>query len=447
MLNKSNYRWLILGVCMLVYCTAELVRWNYTGISKYLVVDWNIGKPELGILGSVFFYSYAIGQIPWGTATDIFGGRRVIPIGIGTVALCMVGFAYSNSFYQAVAWRTVMGFMAAAAFIPSASLLNKWFSKHERGFVMQMFSGAGGGLGEAMTFLLMPVFAILLAHGGTFAGLGGWHGATLAMACIVFMIAVIAIVFLRSDPSDIGLVSVQKQEDGAQEQGQSYFSVAKAAVTSLEFWNFAMVWSGFTVGTRLVPAWLVMYATDFYLQSGGMSKEAAMIAGGTTATIYVLGRAVGTPVVGLISDVALKHGIHRSVVIWIAQVAMICMYFSYTFPIFSPLLLNILAFISGILINLFPLMNAVGAELWSIRTSGMLMGMVNTFGQFMGAVMLTLSGFMAARFSIVGGAFYTEFLGIWYLGIIYSVIASLAATYFVYKNFFSKKRVTENSMN
>jgi hypothetical protein len=54
-------------------------------------------------------------------------------------------------------------------------------------------------------------------------------------------------------------------------------------------------------------------------------------------------------------------------------------------------------------------------------------------GQFAGAVALSASGFMAVRFSIKGGAFYTEFLGIWYLGILTSLCAAAAALYVIYR--------------
>jgi len=40
---------------------------------------------------------------------------------------------------------------------------------------------------------------------------------------------------------------------------------------------------------------------------------------------------------------------------------------------------------------------------------------------------------MAVRFSIKGGAFYTEFLGIWYLGILTSLCAAAAALYVIYR--------------
>jgi sugar phosphate permease len=109
--GKSYYRRIVLVTCMLVYCTSQLVRWNYASITKYLITDLGIGKPEIGLLGSAFFYAYAIAQIPWGTATDLWGGRRVIPVGISVLALFLTGFAFTTTFTQAIVWRTYTEFL------------------------------------------------------------------------------------------------------------------------------------------------------------------------------------------------------------------------------------------------------------------------------------------------------------------------------------------------
>ncbi len=160
--GKASYRWIILVACMLVYCTSQLVRWNYASITKYLTTDLGIGKPELGLLGSAFFYAYAVAQIPWGSATDMFGGRRVIPVGITILSLFLIGFAFSATFTEAMIWRALMGFVAAAGYVPITAVLSKWFSVKERGFAMEMYSGPGGGLGEALTFLLIYVVLLFL---------------------------------------------------------------------------------------------------------------------------------------------------------------------------------------------------------------------------------------------------------------------------------------------
>ena len=428
--NKSNYRWVILIACMLIYCTSQLVRWNYASITKYLMEDMQIGKPELGVLGSAFFYAYAVAQIPWGTAADVWGTRRVIPVGIGILALFLAGFAFSSTYTDALAWRAAMGVVAAAGYVPITSALAKWFSIKERGFAMEMYSGPGGGLGEVMTFLLIPIFAVVLAQGGFF-GLSGWRASTILMAFVVFAIAVLSFVLLRNSPTDLGLPSIEKMEDRRELQEISYKQSLIVIAKDPAVWILSLVWSAYMVGTRLVPGWLPLYATDFYIQEVGLSKAEAIIAGGGIASVYVLGRVFGTPGAGWLSDFLLRHGYPRATVIGGGLVLIGVTFFLFTLHIPNTFALGLLAFFAGSVINIFPLVNASAAEIWSVRSAGFTMGIINMVGQFAGATALGVSGYMAAKYSVEGGAFYTEFVGIWYLGIVTSIAGALASLYVV----------------
>jgi sugar phosphate permease len=428
--GKSYYRWIVLAACTLVYCTSQLVRWNYASITKYLMTDLHLGMPEIGVMGSAFFYAYSVSQIPWGLATDRWGGRRVIPAGVALMALFLAGFALSATFTQAIVWRTLMGVMAGAGYVPIASVLAKWFPIRERGFAMEFYSGPGGGLGEAVSFLLIPVMALVMT-GGLF-GLAGWRGSTVVMGVVVLAIGIASAVMLRSDPTIMGLPSVQAAED--KKDDAHYKSVALRISKDPALWILSLAWSGYMIGARLVPGWLPLYATEFYIQKRGMAKGAAIVAGGAMATTYVLGRVIGTPLVGKLSDVLLKKfAVTRSVVIFIGLLGIAGCFWAFTLPIPNVWLMGLLSFASGVLINIFPLVNASAAEIWSIRTAGFAMGIINMVGQFAGAVALSASGFMAVRFSIKGGAFYTEFLGIWYLGILTSLCAAAAALYVIYR--------------
>lgn len=429
--GKSHYRWVVLAACTLVYCTSQLVRWNYASITKYLMTDLHIGMPEIGLMGSAFFYAYSFSQIPWGLSTDRWGGRKVIPAGVVVMALFLAGFAFSATFTHAILWRTLMGAMAGAGYVPIASVLAKWFAIKERGFAMEFYSGPGGGLGEAFSFLLIPVMALVMSGGGLF-GLNGWRGSTVVMGVVVLVIGIASAVMLRSDPTIMGLPSVQAAED--KKEDKHYKHVAAGIAKDPALWILSLAWSGYMIGARLVPGWLPLYATEFYIQKQGMAKGAAIVAGGAMATTYVLGRVVGTPLVGNLSDVLLKKfAVPRSVIIFVGLLGIAACFWAYTTPIPNVYLLGLLSFASGVLINIFPLVNASAAEIWSIRTAGFAMGVINMVGQFAGAVALSASGFMAVRFSIKGGAFYTEFLGIWYLGILTSICAAAAALYVIYR--------------
>lgn len=431
--GKSFYKWIVLVVCILIYSSGNLVRLNYTGIASYIMGEWNIGKPELGILGSAFFYAYALGQSTWGTLTDLIGGRRVIPIGIGITVVLMGAFSFADSFNQAIIIRALLGFVGAATFVPCLVVIGRWFGKKERGMAMNLFSGPGGGFGECWSFLMMPVMALFMTKGLTIFGLSTWRAATLITAGFILMIAIMAYVFLRSDPSEMGLESVYIQEDKKTEQNINYKEIVFTALRDPVFWVFAFVWQGFTVCLRLIPGWLPLYATAFYAQTAGLGKAEAMVAGGAMATTYVIGRIVGPPVMGKFSDYLLvKHGVPRVVMLVSSfTITLICVYL-FTTAISSPILLGILSFVLGVSINLLSILNTIIVETWSIKTTGALNGVINTFCQFIGATALTFSGYMAVRFSVKGGGFNAEYQGIWFLVMISVGLSILASLYAVY---------------
>lgn len=443
--GKSYYKWIVLLVCILVYSSGNLVRLNYTGIASYIMGEWNIGKPELGILGSVFFYAYALGQGTCGTLTDLLGGRKVIPLGIGITAILVAAFAFADSFNQAVIIRGALGFVGAVAFVPCVAVIGRWFSKKQRGLAMNLFSGPGGGMGEVWSFLLLPVMALFMKDGFTILGVGSWRAATLIMAVIILVVAAVSYAFLRSDPSEMGLESIQAKEEKKSTQDSNYKSMVLSAIKDPSFWVIILIWQGFTVGLRLLPSWLPLYAATFYTQVAGMDKSEAMIAGGVIASCYVAGRIVGPPLVGKLSDYLLeKYEIPRASLLVVSFTITFGLVYLLTTPLTSPVILGAIAAILGVGINLLSILNTVIAENWSLKTSGTLNGFINTITQLIGAASLTYSGYMAVQFAVKGGGFHLEYQGIWFLLMISIGIAIVGSIYTLYNN--RKQQNTKTSI-
>src|SRR6476619_5197122 len=91
--KPSPYRWVILAVGILAYGTSQFSRQNYAGVQKFIAADLHLDRGTLGLLGSAFFYAYALAQMPWGIASDRLGNRSVIGLGILLTAITMSGFA------------------------------------------------------------------------------------------------------------------------------------------------------------------------------------------------------------------------------------------------------------------------------------------------------------------------------------------------------------------
>lgn len=439
--SKANYRWIILVSTILAYITSQIVRWNYASITGYLITDLHIGKPELGVLGSAFFYAYALAQVPWGTAHDLWGARKTIPVGIAFLSIFLAGFAFTGTFTEAIAWRCGMGFMAAAAFVPNNALLSRWFTVKERAFACGANSAFGGAMGEVIVFLCVPLIALLLGDNGSVFGLHGWRGSTFLMGGLVLAIALICAWLMRSDPTDIGLESVQNTEDVKGAKDTNYRDVVFTSLKDPGLWVISLCWSGYMMACRLLPGWLPMYAAAYYIETQGMDKATAAVAGGVIVSCYIAGRLIGTAVIAKLCDVMLRrYGVPRSVFTFGCMFVCLVVFFLFTFHMPNPFVLGLLVFVGGSCCNAYASINATCAEIWSVRTAGFNNGVINTVGQFTGATALAMSGYWAVKYADKSGGYASEFAGVWYLGMLLSAAACACALYVLHIERQTKKK-------
>src|SRR2546422_1189710 len=162
---------------MLAYTTSYFARSNYTGIAKFVSADFGLDKGAIGLLGSVFLYSYALSQLPWGIASDRWGSRKAVGVGVLLTGATLWGFSNSASFNQLLFWRVTNGVAAASVYVVMAGALARWFSPKERGFCQSVFAAVGGSAGEGTANLIVPYVAVNLA--------AGWRQSTEIVAVLI----------------------------------------------------------------------------------------------------------------------------------------------------------------------------------------------------------------------------------------------------------------------
>src|SRR2546426_9183475 len=160
------YRWVVLVFSILAYATSQFSRQNYSGVQKFIAQDLALDKAALGLLGSTFFYAYALCQMPWGIAADGFGNRWITACGILLTSAAMVGFASGADEGALLAWRAAGGIAAAAVYVSVAGGLARWFPPHERGLSQAALGGVGGGPRRGHRLLLPPAGAAPSSGGG-----------------------------------------------------------------------------------------------------------------------------------------------------------------------------------------------------------------------------------------------------------------------------------------
>jgi sugar phosphate permease len=379
---------------MLAYTTSYFARSNYTGIAKFVSADFGLDKGGIGLLGSVFLYSYALSQLPWGIASDRWGSRIAVGVGVFLTGATLWGFANSTTFHQLLFWRIANGIAAASVYVVMAGALARWFSLKERGFCQSVFAAVGATVGEGTANLIVPYLAVNVAS--------GWRQSTEILAAIIAGVALACVMFLRSAPP------------GQQATERKPFELP--LVKNVRLWCFILVYSGSIIAIRILPPWLPIYAADIYI-SRGMPLGQAVIAAGVLSTLYLAGRLVGVPLVGFVSDRLLIRGISRNSIAIGFLLLTAVLFQLMPLGIRSTVVLGVIAFGMGISINMYPLVTSAVSETFGSHRTSSVMGFLNTFAQFSGASALLVSGYLGIALSSSPGNALAEYRGIWLVGI------------------------------
>jgi MFS family permease len=378
---------------ILAYGATQFARQNYAGVQMFIGADLGLDRAALGLLGSVFFYTYALSQMPWGVAADKFGSRWVAGLSVLLTAGSMAGFATSATEGQLLFWRAVAGFAGAAIYVAMAGGLARWFTERERGLSQGTFGGVGGALGEGTAFFLLPVLSVYFAS--------GWRQGTVMVAAAIAAIGVFCLIGLRSAPP------------GQPATTRRPFEWALLADPLL--WRYTFLFSGFVVAIRVVQPWIAVYAADVYIARRGLSVEDAVIAGGLLALMAysVMGRGLGCAVAGRASDALMKRGVSRVVLVmgWlVTAVVLLQLLVVEAVPTWA---LGVVAFGLGVSVNSFPLVTAAISEAYGPARTASIVSFVNTFAQLAGATALALSGYIGVSLSAGAGHSLSEYRGIW----------------------------------
>jgi MFS family permease len=83
----------LVGTLIAIYVVSQFLRNSIGVIAPNLAVELDMSPAEIGLLSSVFFFSFAVVQIPLGMALDRFGPRRCLMAGAAVTVLGAIVFA------------------------------------------------------------------------------------------------------------------------------------------------------------------------------------------------------------------------------------------------------------------------------------------------------------------------------------------------------------------
>ncbi len=282
-----GYRWTVWGVLVLSYVIVFFHRLAVGVVREDLVRAFDISGTTFAHLGSTYFYAYMLMQIPSGILADSLGARMTVTVGTLVAGIGSIIFGFAPTITIAFLGRLLVGLGVSVVFIAILKVQSQWFKESEFGTMSGITSFVGnlGGM-FAQTPLALLAAAIT------------WRYSFAAIGVISLGIAVLSYMIVRNEPKDMGLPSIAEIEGKAPAQGIGKPDLMKSlgtVVTNWKTWpSFIMFTGFFGAYVSLTGTWGRSYMVDVY----GLSKVAAA----NYMTAAVLGMAIGSFVIGKVSD-------------------------------------------------------------------------------------------------------------------------------------------------
>ena len=275
------------------------------GVVKQPLIDGGVlTAGQLGIIGSAFYFVYAVGKFLNGFIADYCNIRRFMAVGIGISAfmnliLGLLGqWNWPAGLLLAVfslLWG-INGWMQSMGSPPGTISLSRWFPLKSRGTMYGIFSSTPQ-LGKAVS-MIMTGFIVAAA---------GWQWGFLAAAAAGAIGLVVSLVFISDTPESEGLPSVEELSGEPVQEKKPTRELQKWVFRHPGIWVIAISTAFLYITQHAVSDWGVLFLQkqkDFSLE------RATQIIG--LAEVFGV---AGNLAAGWLSDVLFRGNRVRPVVI------------------------------------------------------------------------------------------------------------------------------------
>jgi sugar phosphate permease len=344
--------------------------------------DLHLSIAEMGVLLSVFLWTYCFAQLPVGFAIDRVGPRLLLGLGAVIWSFAQVWAGFVGSMAQFAWTRVLLGIGEAPQFPLDAKVVRTWFNVRDRGTPTGIFNSAST-LGPAIAPPLLTF--LMLAY--------GWRAMFIIIGVVGIVIGLIWWAIYR-DPETYNLTPAERHylddgEDGSH-GGRVTFAEWRSLFGYRTTWG--MIFGNFGNGYMI---WLYAAWLPGYLE---IQRHISIPHTGWVAAIpYVFG-VIGSLLGGWTADRLMRAGFSpinsRKLPIILGMVgAAAC-------TIFAALTPSNTAAVAAISVAVFA-GNLAGATIWALAvvaapSKGVAsLGSMQNFGGFLGGALAPmLTGFI-----------------------------------------------------
>ena len=282
----KRFQWSTFLAATLGYGMYYVCRLSLNVVKKPIVDEGVFSETELGIIGAVLFFTYAVGKFMNGFLADRSNINRFMSTGLLVTALVNLCLGFVHSFILfAVLWG-ISGWFQSMGAASCVVGLSRWFTDKKRGSFYGFWS-ASHNIGEAMTFIIVASIVSAL----------GWRYGFLGAGLVGLIGALVVWRFFHDTPQSKGLPAVnapEKKKEMDALETEEFNRAQKAVLRNPAIWILALSSAFMYISRYAVNSWGV-----FYLQA---EKCYSTLDASFIISISSVFGIVGTMFSGVISD-------------------------------------------------------------------------------------------------------------------------------------------------
>ncbi len=370
------YRWVVFVVLCLAYFFVFFHRLSMSVVAEDVAKEFGTKGTQLGILGSIYFYCYAMMQFPAGLLSDSWGPRKTVAIFLPLSAAGSILFGLSPTLGWGIVARFFIGLGVSTVFIATMKILSQWFRHGEFAMMAGAFNAVGGLGVLAGTGLL-----------GWLTSQFGWRISFEIIGGITVGIFVLAWIVVRDNPQSRGWPSIIALDHADPTKHAEAIPLRTAVMTVLRCRHFWPVGLWFFCTCGIFYAFGGLWGGPYLMHCYGMTRTQA----GGILSFFAWGMILGSPVLGWISEKV--HSRKKTLMVSSAALAGLFVFLNLHVADLSRGALAAWFFAFGVFGTAIM---AVGftttKELFDVRMAGTSVGMLNLFPFLGGAVLMPLLG-------------------------------------------------------
>ena len=148
--SPTNVRWLTFALACGTSWFLYLHRYSWNIVAPTIQAEYGFDNKQSGFVFSLFYWTYAAGQIPSGVVIDLFGPHFFLGASIILWSLALIGFGQTKSLWLIGLLRLQFGAFQAGCYPGLTKATRVWFPLSSRttvqGWVATTFGRGGGAM-------------------------------------------------------------------------------------------------------------------------------------------------------------------------------------------------------------------------------------------------------------------------------------------------------------